>query len=278
MSIASIRKRVYEILEPARDGDRASLSFDIFITLVIFLNITVMILLTVQQIREYYHYFGILLLLISVSTLFIFVIEYILRIWSCTADPEYKNPVFGRLKWALTPYALIDLIVILPYFLLVFFGIDFTGIVVLRVFRLFKIVRYSDSISLIVRVVKMEKNTLITTYLVIFIVLVASATLMYQVEYSAQPESFANIPDAMWWGVITLTTTGYGDIVPITPAGKLLGGIISLIGIGIFALPAGILASGFTKALEKSMEYEKKYKCPHCGNEIPHEELWVKNK
>lgn len=278
MSIASIRKRVYEVLEPARDGDIGSLAFDVFITIVIFLNVMVMILLTVKEIREYYVHFAILLFLLAAVTLFIFVIEYILRIWSCTADPKYRNPVFGRLKWALTPYALIDLIVILPYFLFVLFGIDLTGIVVLRVFRLFKIMRYSDSISLIVRVVKMEKNTLITTYLVLFIVLVASATLMYQVEYPAQPEAFGNIPDAMWWGVITLTTTGYGDVVPITPTGKLLGGIISLIGIGIFALPAGILASGFTKALEKNMESRRKYKCPHCGNEIPHEELWVKTK
>jgi len=278
MSIASIRKRVYEILEPARDGDAGSLAFDIFITIVIFLNIMVMILMTVKEIREYYFYFSVLLVLLAASTLIIFVAEYILRIWSCTANEEYSNPIFGRLKWALTPYALIDLIVILPYFLLLFTGIDITGIVVLRVFRLFKIIRYSDSISLIIRVVKIEKNTLITTYLVLFIVLIASATLMFQVEFPAQPDTFANIPDAMWWGVITLTTTGYGDIVPITPAGKLLGGIISLIGIGIFALPAGILASGFTKALEQSVESEKIYMCPHCGNEIPHNELWRKNK
>lgn len=121
-----------------------------------------------------------------------------IRLWTCTADPEYAKPIIGRLKWAKTPFALIDLLVILPYILLPLTGINLTGLVILRVFRLFKLIRYSDSINLIIRVVKGEKNTLITTYLVLFIVLIAAATPMYEVEFPAQPEAFSNIPAAMW--------------------------------------------------------------------------------
>ncbi len=199
-----------------------------------------------------------------------------IRLWTCTADPEYAKPIIGRLKWAKTPFALIDLLVILPYILLPLTGINLTGLVILRVFRLFKLIRYSDSINLIIRVVKGEKNTLITTYLVLFIVLIAAATPMYEVEFPAQPEAFSNIPAAMWWGVITLTTTGYGDIVPITPLGKMLGTVIALLGIAIFALPADILASGFSKALKKEINEDEEYLCPHCKQEIKGRDLWKK--
>ncbi|WP_164913669.1 ion transporter [Methanoculleus taiwanensis] len=269
-----VRRRIYEILEPAREGDRASYAFDLFITLVIVLNIATMILLSVRGVREY-PAVAIVLCLLAGLTLIIFIVEYILRLWSCVEDPLYHTPVAGRLRWARTPYALIDLVVILPYFLLFFFGFNLTGLVILRVFRLFKIVRYSDSVSLIIRVVRAERDTLATTYVVLFIVLIAAATLMYQVEYPAQPEAFSDIPAAMWWGIITLTTTGYGDMVPITPAGKLLGSVIALIGIGIFALPAGILASGFSKVLARETGDEV-YLCPHCRQEVKQSELWRK--
>ncbi len=271
----AVRRRVYEILEPAREGDRVSYAFDVFITLVIMLNIASMIFLSVREVREELPWVALGLALLAGGTLIIFIIEYVLRLWSCVEDPDYSGPIAGRLRWARTPYALIDLIVILPYFLLFFFGFNVTGLVILRVFRLFKIVRYSDSISLIVRVVRAEKDTLLTTYAVLFIVLIAAATLMYQVEYPAQPESFSNIPAAMWWGIITLTTTGYGDMVPITPAGKILGSVIALIGIGIFALPAGILASGFSKVLARQTDDEV-YLCPHCRQEVKQSELWKK--
>ncbi|MDO9539632.1 MAG: ion transporter [Methanocalculus sp.] len=271
-----MERAVWSVIEPSDEGNRASYLFGIFITAVILLNITAMILSSVTEIHTAHPIIWIILRLISASTLIIFVIEYLLRIWSCSSDPQYAHPVTGRLKWAATPYALIDLLVILPYFLLLFGGINLTGLVILRVFRLFKLMRYSESINLIIRVIKAEKNTLFTTYLVLFIVLIAAATLMYEVEYPAQPEAFSNIPAAMWWGVITLTTTGYGDIVPITPLGKMLGSMIALIGIAIFALPAGILASGFSKALQIEIEDEEVYLCPHCKEEIRRRDLWKK--
>ena len=271
-----LKKKIWAVIEPRDTESRESYIFGIFITCVILLNIAAMVLSSIWEIHTEYPIIWTILLLISASTLIIFIIEYLLRLWACTADPEYAKPIIGRLKWAKTPFALIDLLVILPYILLMFTGINLTGLVILRVFRLFKLVRYSESINLIIRVVKGEKNTLFTTYLVLFIVLIAAATLMYEVEYPAQPEAFSNIPAAMWWGVITLTTTGYGDIVPITPLGKMLGTVIALIGIAIFALPAGILASGFSKALEKEIHEDEEYLCPHCKQEIQGRDLWKK--
>ncbi|WOF17006.1 ion transporter [Methanoplanus sp. FWC-SCC4] len=276
MKINSLKERTYEILESLKEDDRTSRLFELFIVFLIFLNVLLLILESIETFAEQHLIF---LALFSVFSLFVFSIEYLLRLWSCTVNPSYKNPVFGRLKWALTPYALIDLIVILPFYLLVFFGVDLTGLVILRVFRLFKIIRYSESINTIIRVVKAEKDTLITTYFVLFIVLIVAATMMYQFENAAQPEVFSNIPDAMWWGVITLTTVGYGDIYPVTIGGRFFGAIIALIGIGIFALPAGILASGFSRHQEefdKKKDEDEVYLCPHCKKEIMKNDLWHK--
>ncbi|MCP1714492.1 voltage-gated potassium channel [Methanocalculus alkaliphilus] len=279
LNYSSIRKRVYDIMEPVSRGTEGSYLFGLFITIAILANLLAMILLSVSQLQEISLPFYNALWSITGITLMIFIYEYIIRIWASAADPIYRKPLLGRLKWAMTPYALIDLIVILPFILLLLFGINLTGLVVLRIFRLFKLLRYSESINLIIRVIKSEKDTLITTYLVLGIALFIAGTLMYEIEKMAQPEAFASIPAAMWWGVITLTTVGYGDVVPITPLGKMLGTIIALIGIGIFALPAGILASGFTEAMKRETRTgveDETYLCPHCKEEIMKNELWRK--
>ena len=133
-----------------------------------------------------------------------------------------------------------------------------------------------------IRVLKRNSEALLGTVFIIMVVLIIAASLMYQIEYSAQPEVFSSIPEAMWWGIVTIATIGYGDMVPITPEGKILGFVISLVGIGLFALPAGILASGFSEVIKEEEEEKKKRKnpekyckntpeyeiCPHCGREI----------
>ncbi len=274
----SLKSRIYEVLEASRERDAAGCLFDYFITGLIALNIFVIILGSVSAI--YIRYFD-FIIFVSAFTLVVFSAEYLLRLWVCTLSFEYKNPVFGRLNWMLTPYAVIDLLAVLPFYLFIIFGVDVTGLVVLRVFRIFKIVRYSDSINNIIAVLKNEKDTIITTYAVLFIVLIVAATIMYQIENAAQPEAFSSIPASMWWGVITLATIGYGDITPITPAGKIFGSLIALLGIGIFALPAGILASGFSRQLEEKGRAEEEknvYLCPHCKNEVTMKDLWKKEK
>lgn len=280
MDISMIRERVYRILEPEDRGTRASAFFNVFITFVILLSIAAMVLSSVHSLWIKY---SLLFTAVLVFTTVVFSIEYPLRLWSCTADPRYASPLLGRLGWAITPFAIIDLIVVFPFYLNILIGINLTGLVVLRVFRVFKLIRYSDSINMIFKVVKAQKNMLITAYLVLFIALISASTLMFQIENPVQPEKFSSIPATMWWGIVTLTTVGYGDIVPVTGAGKILGGCITLVGIGIFALPAGILASGFTQELQKRMNERRYgnnddngdvYLCPHCKTEIRETELW----
>lgn len=286
MNIPALRKKVFNVLEPGYDQNGASKYyeqfFDYFITIVILLSIAVMVLSSVRSLSAQY---SPLFNVVFFFTTIVFSIEYPLRLWTCTEDPRYAAPVAGRLKWILTPYALIDLIVVFPFYLELFTGINLTGLVVLRVFRVFKLVRYSESINMIIRVVRAQRNMLITAYLVLFIALIAASTLMFQIENPGQPDVFSSIPATMWWGIVTLTTVGYGDMVPMTAPGKILGGCITLLGIGIFALPAGILASGFTQELRRKMTGEGKEQgdpqdeiclCPHCKSVIRMSELWKK--
>ncbi|MDD1715837.1 MAG: ion transporter [Methanolinea sp.] len=282
MDVSVLKLRVHKILEPEDRETRASAFFNVFITAVILISIAVMVLSSVKSLWIQY---SLLFSAVFFFTTVVFSIEYPLRLWSCTSDPRYASPFRGRLMWALTPFALIDLFVVFPFYLNIFLGINITALVVLRVFRVFKLIRYSDSINLIIRVVKAQKGMLITAYLVLFIALISASTLMFQIENPGQPEKFSSIPATMWWGIVTLTTVGYGDIVPVTAAGKILGGCITLLGIGIFALPAGILASGFTQELQKKMSTRRHvhterhgevFLCPRCKSEIHESELWRK--
>ncbi|ERP31103.1 Ion transport protein [Chitinivibrio alkaliphilus ACht1] len=178
-----------------------------------------------------------------------FTIEYLVRIWTANIHPAYKKPLWGNLKFAATPLLIIDLLAILPFYL-PFLGVDLRLLRVFRIhrlLRLFKIARYSTALSHITSVFRDKKEELFTALFFTFLLLVLTATLMYHIENPAQPEVFSSIPQTIWWGVAALTTVGYGDIYPITPQGQILGAIIAIIGIGIFALPAGILASGFSE-------------------------------
>jgi voltage-gated potassium channel len=135
-----------------------------------------------------------------------------------------------------------------------------------RLFRIFKISRYSEASRLFGKVLNAKKAELSIAIFFIIILLIVSSSLLFFVEHEAQPNKFSNIPEAMWWGVVTLTTVGYGDIYPITPVGKLLSAIISFLGIGLFALPTGILSAGFIEEIRSKKELEKK--CPHCGERL----------
>ncbi len=268
----SFRERVYQILEAASPDDKVSRAFDIFIMSLIFLNALAVILETVESFQRHY---GSFFRWFEFASVVIFSIEYLLRLWSCTADPRYSHPFFGRIRFFFTPFALIDLAAILPFYLPVFFHFDIRFVRILRffrIFRIFKLGRYSESISIFGRVLLSRKEELFITIFVVFILLVLASGLMYFVEHSAQPKAFASIPAAMWWGIATLTTVGYGDVYPITPLGRFFGAIIALLGVGLFALPAGIISSGFMEEIQKRRNEEKKTKtCPHCGRELTEE-------
>jgi voltage-gated potassium channel len=261
-----IRKRIYEILETASVDDSASRVFDIFIITLITLNVVAVILETVESLAAQ---FSTVFATFELFSIIIFTVEYVLRLWVCTAGKKGANPVTDRMRFVIKPMALIDLVAILPFYLPVMFPLDprfMRALRLFRLFRLFKMGRYSESLQTLGNVMKAKKEEIIVTFFVISLLLIFASSTIYYVEHDAQPEAFSSIPAAMWWGVATLTTVGYGDVYPITPLGKFLGAVIALLGIGMFALPAGILASGFAEELQKKSD--QKQICPHCGKDI----------
>jgi len=263
-----VQARTYEILEKAVPGDVLSKIFDIFIMSLILLNVCVVIMETVEKYSipyaKFFYYFE----LVSVL---IFTIEYVLRIWACTVDEKYAHPLIGRIRFALNPLALVDLIAILPFYLPMVFKFDLRfirALRLLRLLRLLKVGRYSDTMVTFGSGLKEKKEELVITLFIIFILLVVVSSLMYFIENQAQPEVFSSIPASMWWGIATLSTVGYGDVYPVTTLGKFFGALIAILGIGMFALPAGILGSGFVDAVEQKKKQKEKKTCPHCGKDL----------
>ena len=255
--------RLYQIIEKGRADDVASRLFDGFILTLIALNVVMVILETVPELAGEY---GVFFNTFEAVSVLVFTVEYALRIWTCVASPHFTRPLWGRLAFMLTPLALIDLIAIFPYYLFLMVSVpaDYTlPLRLLRLFRLFKIGRYSRSMQLLGAVLWRKRDELYVVAFVLTILLVLVSSLMYFVEHQAQPEGFASIPSTMWWGIVTLTTVGYGDVFPITPLGKFLGAFIAILGVGMFALPAGILSAVFIDALAKTDE--ETTVCPHCG-------------
>lgn len=262
-----IRRRLYEILEAARSDDKASEAFDLFILLLIALNMVAIILETMPGVYEaapdFFWRF-------EVFSVIVFTVEYFLRLWSCTASRKYSHPVGGRIRFAFTFMALIDLMAILPFYL-PFLGADFRilrGIRLFRLFRLAKLIRYSEALKSFGEVFAAKKEELLTTFAVLCLLLIFASSSVYYAEHTAQPENFPSIPATMWWSIVTLTTVGYGDVYPVTLLGKILAGAIALMGIGLFALPTGILGAAFVERLEAKKK-PKKVVCPHCGEEVP---------
>jgi len=220
---------------------RISRIYDIALVNLILLNVLAVILETMDGLSTKYaigfKWFEI------ISTL-IFTVEYVLRLWSCVSEEGHKKPLIGRLKFIATPLSIFDLLSILPFYIPLFFAADLGMLRLFRLFRIFKIARYIESLKKITLVLRQKKAELCTSFGIMVFLLIFASSVLYCVENSAQPDAFSSIPAAMWWGVATLTTVGYGDIYPITILGKCAAALFSIIGIGAFGLPAGILASG----------------------------------
>ena len=267
--MSTAKNSVYEILEKASPGNRSSEIFDIFLISLISLNAVALIMGTVEEIHQVSPLAFRIFEIISVA---IFTVEYLLRVWSCTTDPRYAHPVLGRLRFAVTPMAIIDLLAILPFYLVPLVNIHGLDLRFLRAVRLMarvaRLSHYSSGMRTLARVLYNKRSELLTVIMVLSILLLIASSFMFYAENEAQPDNFANIPQAMWWGIVTLTTIGYGDVVPITTAGRLIAGVIAVMGIGLFALPAGILGSGFVEEIGKRDADTTIRICPHCGNEI----------
>ncbi|MGB5298152.1 MAG: ion transporter [Thiogranum sp.] len=246
------RKRAHEFVELSKPGDRGSKVFDVFIITLIGLNVLAVVLGSVKSIYITYQAFFSWFEVFSVA---VFTTEYLLRLWACVeGGGRFSHPVKGRLRFAFTPMALIDLAAILPFYLSMFFSLDLRFLRALRLVRILKLTRYSSAINLLLNVFKDESPAFGAALLILAIILVFASTGIFLFEHKTQPETFSSIPSAIWWAVATLTTVGYGDVIPITTGGKIFGIGVMIVGIGMVALPAGILASAFSQRLHQRHE------------------------
>tara|TARA_B100000686_G_C16756520_1_gene955873 strand:- start:424 stop:1575 length:1152 start_codon:yes stop_codon:yes gene_type:complete len=241
---------VHNILEVSENGDVYSRIIDYSLIGLITLNVLAIIVESIDAVAANYQPMFDIFELVSVM---VFTAEYLLRVWVCidNADSKFRGSFWGRLRYIVTPMALIDLVVILPFYLSFAIGIDLRVLRILRLLRILKLTRYSGAWALFAAVLYGQRRTLYMAGFLMLIMLVLSASLMYLIEHDAQPQAFADIPSAMWWSLVTLTTVGYGDVTPVTVGGKILGGFVTILGLGMYALPAAILASGFMQELSK---------------------------
>ncbi len=265
-----IKEQIFRIIDKENNQENyLNKLFEIIIITLIIASIIQIILESFDTINKAYSsYFRIF----EIFTVIIFSIEYLLRVW--TADLKFKNKskITSRIKFILSGTGIIDLLAILPFYLPLFFKFDLRFIRILRVLRLTRILklnRYTKAFKIIGSVFNEKRSELLLTIFVTFILMLISSTIMYNLEHEAQKEAFPDIISTFWWAIATLTTVGYGDVYPITGWGKLISGIIAFLGIGLVALPTGIISAGFFEKVENEKSKNKSYKfCPHCGKKI----------
>jgi voltage-gated potassium channel len=250
MNNNNLKKNIFYILQPYGESNHKGLWFDWFLILLIVANVVAVMLETMPSINQQY---SSQLFLFEVFSVVIFTAEYIARIWTCTLDSEqeslHASDFSQRLYFMLRPMSVVDLLAILPFYLSMFIGLDLRVLRLFRLIRLMKLGRYSVAMQTLQIVIAREYRVIIAALGMLMIVMVVAATIMYHLERTAQPDHFGTIPAALWWSVVTLSTVGYGDVAPITPAGQFFAGMFILIGVALFALPAGILASSFTEQM-----------------------------
>lgn len=240
------RREVHDILEVGGDAHPVGRIVNAFIIVLIILNAIAFAADTVPELADRY---AVEFEVFNIFSVIVFTIEYVLRVWSAVEIPMLSRlPRWqARLRFATRPMMIIDLLAFFPWYLHWMLPMDLRVLRVFRLFRLLKLVRYSPALQTLGRVIADEYRALLGALLVILVLLLFASTAMYFLEREAQPEKFGSIPDAAWWALATLTTVGYGDVVPITPWGKMLGGIVMLLGVGMIALPVAIIATGFSQ-------------------------------
>jgi voltage-gated potassium channel Kch len=249
----TFRQKVHALVFPSAYGGTIQNIFDVFIGIWVLLSVLAVVLESVKSINYVLHLQFVILDAVAVA---IFTVEYCMRIYSCVEEPGFKGSVMGRFKQAKTPSTVIDFLAVLPFYLEVFLGhlIDLRFLRVFRLARLLKLTRGSDSTAILFKVVAREWPVLSAAAFIMLLLVILMASLGFLFEYEAQPEKFENIPTSIYWAVITLASVGYGDISPVTPIGRALTIVLSLMGIGIFAIPAALLASSFSDELVKERD------------------------
>lgn len=266
-----LRRRIWELVEVMHgpDDDAVLDWYDISLFTLICLNVVAVIVESVPAVQtKFATYFW----AFEVFSVAVFTAEYVVRVWACTADERYAHPLWGRIRYATTPLVIIDFMAFAPFYLSAL-PLDLRFLRALRLFRLLRVLklgRYSKSVAVMGDVLRAKSADLVSSVLALSVMLVLSASVMYYAEHDAQPDKFSSIPESMWWAVCTLTTVGYGDVFPVTAIGKLAASVISVLGIGLFAIPTGILAAGYSEAHNRDKEQAAAdvATCPHCGSRI----------
>jgi len=249
----TFRQKVHALVFPSEYGGSLHTLYDTFIVIWVIVSVLAVILESVQSIHYLLNLEFLILDAIAVS---IFTIEYCLRLYCCVEEPGYQKAVAGRLKLAKSTSAIIDLLAIAPFFLEVFLHhlFDLRFMRVFRLLRLLKLTRYTGATQSLSKVIVREWPVMAASAFIMLLLVVMTASLGYLFEHEAQPDKFENIPQAIYWAVITLASVGYGDISPVTPAGRAMTIVLALIGIGIFAIPAALLSSAFSDQLKMDRE------------------------
>lgn len=264
------RKRIFEIIQIGCKTDFASRAFDFTVVILVLISVIISVCYTFDELAAYYNIFHV----IEAITVFFFVIELVLRVW--TADLLFeKGKVAAAIRYLVSFNGMVELWSIIPFFLPLLFP---KGIIVFRIFRVVRILRlfqvnqHTDAMSMIIKVVKRKRNQLLSSMLIIFIIMLMSSLVMYGFEHEAQPDIFENAFSGIWWATSTLLTVGYGDIYPVTIMGKVVSIFITFLGVGMVAIPTGILSAGFTEYISEQRKAQLKEKtmryCPQCGEKL----------
>ena len=247
----TFRQQVYSILNPDKYSGEIHHIVDVALVGLIFFSVVAVVLESVEEIHAVmefeFHYF-------DRFSVVVFSLEYVLRVWTAVENPNTPHYIKGRLRYMTGPTQIIDLLAVLPFYLTLFIQIDLRFLRVMRLLRILKLTRYSNAMQTVIEVIVEELPALGAALFVLLLITIFAASVMYLVEHEAQPDKFTSIPMAMYWAIITLTSIGYGDIFPITPIGQFLTMIVACIGLGMIALPTGIIATGFNEKLRKRAE------------------------
>ncbi|MEA1937677.1 MAG: cyclic nucleotide-gated ion channel [Pseudomonadota bacterium] len=241
-----LKRQVFEVLEGTSSNPLIDRLVRGTIICTIVVNIVAMTLMTVESLQaEWGNFF----LLIDAVAITIFSVEYILRVWSATEqrDKRFHSSIKGRLRYIVTPLALIDLAVILPVYLASFVDFDLGFLRMLRLLVMLKVMRYSPALATVGAVIYAERRSFLAALMIMITFLLFSSSIMWMIE----PGTFSHVPAAMWWAIVTMTTVGYGDVKPVTPLGQAFCGVFMVFGIAMFTLPAGIVAAGFARELRR---------------------------
>jgi len=247
----TLRRRIYYLIEASRPDNTGSRIFDTAMVVLIVANVLAVTLETVPDLDVAH---GQLFLVFDRVSVAVFTVEYLARLWVAVEHPPVARhgAFLGRLRFAMGPYLLIDLLAIAPFYLSLFIpAADLRVLRVFRLLRMLKLARYSPGLNTLMRVLAEEWRALGGALIVMLGLLVVCSTIVFHLEHPVQPDAFASIPHAMWWGLATLTTVGYGDIVPVTVLGKIVGGAMMVFGLGMFAIPIGIIASAFSRDIHQ---------------------------